>query len=53
MAGTCVAPEIESPVEEKEIQGVEPKQIEPKRPVKSLLAEIFEGHQEFLGYTPD
>jgi hypothetical protein len=53
MAGTCVAPEIKPPVEEEEIQSVEPRKIEAKRSVKSLLAEIFEGRQEFLGYTPD
>jgi hypothetical protein len=53
MAGTCVAPEIESSVEEKELRSVEPKQLEPRRPVRSLLSEIFEGHREYLGYTPD
>lgn len=53
MAGTCVAPEIESSVEEEEIKSVEPRPLEPKPPVRSLSTEIFEGHMEYLGYTPD
>ena len=54
MAASCIAPpEVEPPVEEKIERVREPEPVGTKRPHRDLLVEIFEGHQEFLGYTPD
>jgi len=48
-----VAPEVELPVEKKPPQFHEPKPVSLKQRVRDLLVEIFEGHEEFLGWTPD
>ena len=55
MAAPCIAPPVEPPVENKEktAQVREPKPVVPKQRVRDLLVKIFEGHQEFLGWTPD
>ncbi len=55
MAAACTAPPVEPPVEkdEKTVQVRESKPVVPKQPVRDLLVKIFEGHQEFLGWTPD
>jgi hypothetical protein len=52
MAATCVAPEVERPVENKtsQVRQSEPK---PKHPFQDVMIEIFRGHDEFLGCTPD
>jgi hypothetical protein len=47
-------PEVETEVEKGTIKVSEPKIPNPLRPKqRTLLEEIFEGHQDFLGYTPD
>jgi len=54
MAAPCIAPEVEIPVEKKPLIRVsEPKPAGPKQRVRDLLVAIFEGHEEFLGWTPD
>jgi len=53
MAAHCVAPQLEPPVEKKPLQACEPKQVAPKKPSRDLLAKIFQGHEDFLGWTPD
>jgi hypothetical protein len=54
MAAPCIAPTVEPPVEEKKtVQVREPKPVVPQQPVRSLLLQVFEGHLEFLGWTPD
>ena len=53
MAAPCIAPQLEPPVEKKTLQASEPKPIAPKQPARDLLAEIFEGHEDFLGWAPD
>jgi hypothetical protein len=46
-------PEVESPVEEEPARIDEPKPIRRKRSIRDVLVAIFEGHEEFLGWTPD
>jgi hypothetical protein len=55
MAAPCIAPQIKPRIEEKTqtLPVCEPKPIAPKHPFRDLLVEIFEGHEEFLGWTPD
>jgi hypothetical protein len=53
MAAPSIAPQVEFPVEEKIVRTYEPTPIVPKPPVRNLLSEIFEGHEEFLGWAPD
>jgi len=59
MASTIIAPEVESPVEEKrspvdELASVEePQPTGWKQRVRDLLVAILKGHEEFLGWTPD
>ncbi len=54
MAASCIAPpEVEPPVEEKIKRVRQPEPVGPRRPLRDLLVKIFEGHQEFLGCTPD
>jgi hypothetical protein len=50
-APPCIAPEEETLVEENLSPEDEPEPTEVKP--KSLLVEIFSGHEEFLGWTPD
>ena len=52
MAATSIAPPVEQPAEKKTTQVFEPKPVSPKEPVP-LLVEIFGGHEDFLGWTPD
>jgi hypothetical protein len=53
MAAPCIAPQVEPPVEKETLQVREPKQAASKQPPRSIPAEIFEGHEDFLGWTPD
>ncbi|MGA7557615.1 MAG: hypothetical protein WCF61_13520 [Terriglobales bacterium] len=53
MAAPSIAPQVEPPVVEKTTQVSQPKAANPNEPVRDLLAEIFKGHEEFLGWTPD
>jgi len=52
---TLITPEEELTFEKKAPKISEPKQSPAvnKQPKRSLLVEIFAGHEEFLGYTPD
>ena len=45
--------EEEIAIEKKTVRLPEPKPLAQKQPSRSLLSEIFEGHEEFLGLTPD
>ena len=46
--------EVETEVEKETAKISEPKPPGPLRPKRrTLLEEIFEGHEDFLGYTPD
>ncbi|MGB8770071.1 MAG: hypothetical protein WCC92_10670 [Candidatus Korobacteraceae bacterium] len=53
MAATGIAPQVEVPVKKKPVRLDEPKPIGWKQRVRDLLIEIFKGHEEFLGLTPD
>lgn len=53
MAAPCIAPHVEPSDEKKNLQVCEPKPAAPKRALRDLLAEIFKGHEDFLGWTPD
>ena len=53
MAAPCIAPPVEQPVEKKPMQVREPKPAGLKQRVRDLLFDIFKGHEEFLGWTPD
>jgi len=53
MATTMVAPEVEAPVDKKPMRVSEPKPVSLKQRVRDLMIAIFEGHEEFLGWTPD
>ncbi len=61
-APTCIAPPEELVVEELAVEekpvwvnepAPEPGPLGWKQRVRALLVAIFEGHEEFLGYTPD
>jgi hypothetical protein len=57
MPATMVEPEVEVPVGPSAKPMYEPA-YEPgpaslKQRIRHLLVTIFEGHEEFLGYTPD
>ncbi len=47
------APPVELILEEKISIACEPKPVVEPPHVRSLLAKTFEGHEEFLGWTPD
>jgi hypothetical protein len=47
-----VEPEVELPVEQNSEPTYEPR-VDLKQRVRNLLVAIFEGHEEYLGYTPD
>ncbi|HTV66799.1 MAG TPA: hypothetical protein VMD98_14410 [Bryocella sp.] len=59
MSSTCVESELETPVEEEPAWVEEPEpEPEPELPdrghrIRDLLVNIFAGHEEFLGLTPD
>jgi hypothetical protein len=53
MATPSIAQEVKLPVEKKTMQVWEPKPLSLKQQVQNLLVEIFGGHEEFLGWTPD
>jgi hypothetical protein len=48
-----IAPQITLAFEKKNIESRELKLIALKQRIRSMLAEIFEGHEEFLGWTPN
>jgi hypothetical protein len=56
-ASPIIAPEEEMAFEEKTLKVYErkltPKPLGPKQRVKDMLVTIFEGREEFLGWTPD
>jgi len=52
MAATTIAPPEEPQVDEKPPRFDEPEPVREER-FHSLLVQIFQGHQEFLGWTPD
>jgi hypothetical protein len=39
--------------EKRTLQIVESKPVSAKQRIRNLLVKIFEGHQDFLGRTPD
>jgi hypothetical protein len=53
MAAPCIAPQVEPPVEKETCEVCETGPVAPEQPPRSILAEIFEGHEDFLGWTPD
>jgi hypothetical protein len=53
MATPSIAPDVKLSVEKKTMQVWEPKPPSLKQRVQNLLVEIFGGHEEFLGWTPD
>lgn len=54
MPAATLEPEVEVKLaEEKTTKRTEPEPAPRKSKVRSLFREIFEGHEEYLGYTPD
>jgi len=51
-ASPKLAPQIEVAWEKKTQPTGEPKPSGPKQRFRNLLIEIFKGHTEFLGWTP-
>jgi len=53
-ASSVITPEEELASEKKTSKiYAPPKAQTPKKPKRGLLSELFEGHEEYLGYTPD
>jgi len=52
-ANPKIAPHVDLALEKQTMQVCEPKRVGLKQRVRNLLAEIFKGHKEFLGWTPD
>ncbi|HKM85460.1 MAG TPA: hypothetical protein VJW96_04585 [Terriglobales bacterium] len=60
-ASPCVAPQVKPVFKKRTLELCEPKHNPKPRPktigqkprVRDLVAEIFEGYEEFLGCTPD
>jgi hypothetical protein len=48
-----IAPQVEVVLEKKIMQVSEPKPVGSKQRVRDLLVDVFAGHQDFLGWTPD
>lgn len=46
-------PPVKLVVEKITLQVCEPKSVGPKQRFRDLLVKIFQGHGEFLGWTPD
>jgi hypothetical protein len=53
MATSCIAPQVKMHVEEKLMPVSETRPAGLKQRIRDLLVAIFEGHEEFLGWTPD
>ncbi len=54
MPATMVEPEeLELPVAHNPEPAYETRPANLKQRVRNLLVTMFEGHEEFLGYTPD
>lgn len=53
MSPTCLDPEPETMVEVEPLRLDEPVPMGRKQPLRDLLDEIFKGHEEYLGLTPD
>jgi hypothetical protein len=52
-ANPNVVPQLELASEKETTQKMEPETLTLKRRVRNLLIDIFEGHEDFLGRTPD
>lgn len=52
-ANPQIVPQMELVVETKTMKVSEPKPAGLKQRVRDLLVDIFAGHQEFLGWTPE
>jgi hypothetical protein len=54
-ASPVTTPEEELAAEKKTVKASapKPKPVRPKQRNLTVLEEIFEGHEEFLGYTAD
>jgi hypothetical protein len=53
VANPNVAPQIKLVFEKKNLQVCELKLLSLKQRVRYMLVEIFQRHEEFLGWTPD
>jgi len=57
MSLTCIDRELETPAAKMELRAPAPepppKEIGWEQRVGNLLVTIFQGHEEFLGWTPD
>jgi hypothetical protein len=52
-ANPNIAPRLELVSKQETAQVVEMQPLSLKKRILNLLLEIFEGHEEFLGRTPD
>jgi hypothetical protein len=52
-ANPNIAPQLELVPKKKNLEVLETESVSLKKRVRDLLMEIFEGHEEFLGRTPD
>ncbi|MFZ0199523.1 MAG: hypothetical protein WB523_22685 [Candidatus Sulfotelmatobacter sp.] len=48
-----VVPQVETESRKKTVTTREPEPVAPTPKPRTLLQRIFEGHEEYLGYTPD
>ncbi len=53
MAAPSIAPLVKVPEVKRTMRACEPQPFGPKHLIQELLFKIFEGHEEFLGWTPD
>jgi len=52
-ASSVITPEEELVSEKKTSKIYTPPKAQTPKPKRGLLSELFEGHEEYLGYTPD
>jgi hypothetical protein len=52
-ANPNIVPQVKTVVEKEIIRLCESKRLTLKQRLRSLLIQMFKGHEEFLGWTPD
>jgi hypothetical protein len=52
-ANPSVVPQVKVDSELRTLQIVESEVVTPRKSLRDLLLEIFKGHEEYLGRTPD
>jgi len=52
-ANPNITPQVKMVFDKKTMQVCDPKPVDLTQRIRDLLVEIFEEHEEFLGWTPD